>query len=474
MAHFKEPHNFGEIKDADGVGKVGNKQCGDVMYLYIKVKNNKIADIKFQTFGCLPSNEKILTKEGDWFDISKIKYNDTVLNSDGNKDRVVKIFERKYNGKLLKIIPFVSPYNSFYVTPEHPVLSIKRSLLRRSRKTSTSCNLLRINERELIKTKPDFFDAIFLEKGDYLVFVPNKEVVNDEIYTKDMMRLLGYYLSEGHICANNSVVAFSFNKNEIKYINETKELIYKILNKNASERTRGNVCEVYVCSRKLAKLIIKSAGKLAKKKKLSHDVLVLPVAKQMQMLQTYMNGDGNSYKRRANNFSRYRANTTSEMLAIQIQEVLARIGIFSSIKKVYKPETFIENRKIKASIQYEISYQIERGHKFIHKCKDYYLVPIRKIVSENYNGKVYNIEVQNNPHSYLVKGFAVHNCVAAIATSSIITDMAKGKTIAAAKKLTKESIVKKLGGLPLIKYHCSILAIDALQDAIKDYEVKKK
>jgi len=70
--------------------------------------------------------------------------------------------------------------------------------------------------------------------------------------------------------------------------------------------------------------------------------------------------------------------------------------------------------------------------------------------------------------------FQTFGCVAAIATSSIITDMAKGKTIAQAKKLTKESIVKKLGGLPPIKYHCSILAIDALQEAIKDYEVKKK
>ncbi|MDD5416402.1 MAG: iron-sulfur cluster assembly scaffold protein [Candidatus Aenigmarchaeota archaeon] len=53
MQHFNKPHNFGEIKDADGIGKVGNKQCGDVMYLYIKVKNNKITDVKFQTFGCV-------------------------------------------------------------------------------------------------------------------------------------------------------------------------------------------------------------------------------------------------------------------------------------------------------------------------------------------------------------------------------------------------------------------------------------
>jgi nitrogen fixation NifU-like protein len=52
MAHFANPHNVGEIPDADGIGKVGNPQCGDVMWLYIKVKDNILTDIKFKTFGC--------------------------------------------------------------------------------------------------------------------------------------------------------------------------------------------------------------------------------------------------------------------------------------------------------------------------------------------------------------------------------------------------------------------------------------
>jgi len=52
MEHFANPHNVGEIIDADGIGKVGNPQCGDVMWLYIKVKDNIITDVKFKTFGC--------------------------------------------------------------------------------------------------------------------------------------------------------------------------------------------------------------------------------------------------------------------------------------------------------------------------------------------------------------------------------------------------------------------------------------
>ncbi|MBC7219208.1 MAG: Fe-S cluster assembly scaffold protein NifU [Hadesarchaea archaeon] len=52
MDHFRNPRNMGEIPDADGVGTVGNPVCGDMMTIYIKVKDNRIADIKFKTFGC--------------------------------------------------------------------------------------------------------------------------------------------------------------------------------------------------------------------------------------------------------------------------------------------------------------------------------------------------------------------------------------------------------------------------------------
>ena len=52
MEHFMNPRNVGEIEDADGIGEVGNPVCGDVMAFYIKVKDNRIADVKFKTFGC--------------------------------------------------------------------------------------------------------------------------------------------------------------------------------------------------------------------------------------------------------------------------------------------------------------------------------------------------------------------------------------------------------------------------------------
>ena len=52
MEHFQNPRNVGEIESPDGVGEVGNPICGDIMKIYLRIKNDRIEDIKFKTFGC--------------------------------------------------------------------------------------------------------------------------------------------------------------------------------------------------------------------------------------------------------------------------------------------------------------------------------------------------------------------------------------------------------------------------------------
>ena len=52
MDHFMNPRNVGIIEDADAIGEVGNSRCGDIMKMYLKIKDNVIEDVKFQTFGC--------------------------------------------------------------------------------------------------------------------------------------------------------------------------------------------------------------------------------------------------------------------------------------------------------------------------------------------------------------------------------------------------------------------------------------
>jgi nitrogen fixation NifU-like protein len=52
MEHFMDPHNMGDMPDANGVGTVGNPVCGDVMKIYLKIEDNRIVDARFKTFGC--------------------------------------------------------------------------------------------------------------------------------------------------------------------------------------------------------------------------------------------------------------------------------------------------------------------------------------------------------------------------------------------------------------------------------------
>ena len=52
MDHFRHPRNVGSMEDADGIGEVGNAKCGDIMKIYLKIDNDIVTDVKFETFGC--------------------------------------------------------------------------------------------------------------------------------------------------------------------------------------------------------------------------------------------------------------------------------------------------------------------------------------------------------------------------------------------------------------------------------------
>lgn len=81
-----------------------------------------------------------------------------------------------------------------------------------------------------------------------------------------------------------------------------------------------------------------------------------------------------------------------------------------------------------------------------------------------------DIKVKNNKIEDI--GFKTFGCAAAIASSDVVCEIAKGKTLEEAEKITKDEIVKKFGGMPPAKVHCSVLGIEALRKAIADYRKK--
>lgn len=89
-------------------------------------------------------------------------------------------------------------------------------------------------------------------------------------------------------------------------------------------------------------------------------------------------------------------------------------------------------------------------------------------------GDIMHLEIKVKDNKIQDIGFKTFGCGAAIASSDIVCELAKGKTLEQAKKLTKDEIVKALGGMPPIKVHCSVLGIEALKKAIENYEKKSK
>jgi len=95
--------------------------------------------------------------------------------------------------------------------------------------------------------------------------------------------------------------------------------------------------------------------------------------------------------------------------------------------------------------------------------------------------KIY-LKIKKNPPAGGKKGekiikdikFETLGCAAAISVSSALTVMAKGKTLVEALKITKDQIVKNLGGLPPVKVHCSMLGVEALRQAVEKYEDRSK
>jgi len=492
LDHFKNPRNQGVIENADAVGQEGNPVC------------------------LLPQEKIFLNSKFE--DIEKIDNGFVVFSHDSSKNKIINKSIRSYKGG---IITLKNCLGKISLTPEHLVLAIK---------LSKHYNFFRTkHKRELI---PSWYHAGQLEKRDVVLYPLLKETKKTEFIKIDasknkhdfnsrqipsrvavsslLLKLFGYFIAEGNIQSQPSktYISFTLNIKEREIIEDIKMISKKIFGLDVviKEKPKANTTVVYLYNAQLARFFKELFGNGAENKNLPEFIMSLPLEKQKSLIRGLWAGDGYVNLNRVGPRAGYA--TISYQLAQQIKNLLLRQKIVCSI--------YVEPEKKIGTVKHKRAYRIHVGQRDsliklgkILKMKyspqsyqsisswfddDYFYTPVTDIKKMNYRGKVCNIEVEQ-AHSFVSDAFCLHNCgdimkmylkikdnriddikfetlgcAAAIAVSSALTEMVKGKTLDQAAAVTKEDVVDDLGGLPAIKVHCSMLGVDALHQAINNFK----
>lgn len=496
MEHFRNPRNMGEMENPDGVGTVGNPIC------------------------VLPETD-ILSNTGST-PIHSLNRGDKVLSHDGKLHEITRKFKRPYSCFVIKI---KNRLGETVLTPDHLVYGFKIP--------KTHTYYYNKNKRKLSKYA-SWWHSADLERRDIVIY-PILRMMKDVEYIKvsskkskydfksrnipqkikidkHFMRFAGYFLAEGstRIEKCKTDTQLTFNINERKYIRDVVELIRRIfgLSAKVKEKTKRKTVTISIYNTHITKFLRNLFGVSADKKKIPEFMMLLPAEKQEELIRGLWYGDGHIDRKKP----RASYSTISKQLAYQIKILLLRQGIIPSLyeeaprtskgvnhKKAYRIYVLETPSLKKLASVLKVNFNFKRRslcNAWIERSLLF--VPITKIKKIKYKGFVQNLEVTNS-HSYTTNSLLVHNCgdlmsiyikvkdnviedikfktfgcAAAISTSSMITEMAKGKTIEEALKITRDDVAEALEGLPPIKMHCSNLAAEGLKAAINDYLAKKE
>ena len=404
--------------------------------------------------------------------IKDISIGGLVYTHKGRYQKVKKIYKRPYKGKIINIKPYYFRIG-LKTTPEHPFLGIKSHKYCSTMGCKTICKkdcafIKRQGcpHRYFENYQPQWIQAKDIENGDILIFPRfntitkdikeiklsyylskkrfrvfrnkiacnqgriDKELPDTVKIDKSFCRLIGYYISEGYT-DNRDSISFCFKRNERKYIRDLKSLMKKILGLSSPriyKRKNADSIEIIYFSKILAKVFSKlfynhPTIKRAYTKHLPPWMLNLPLEKQVEIFKGWWRGDTGC--------------TSSRELMNQMKIILLRLKIIPSISEK-STEDFnkkyihkIGNRIIHAQhdqfIFHGLSFfqdlfgllkdpsfnqkrfkaKLTRRHGWIDE--KYIYIPVRDIEIENYEGEVYNLEVEKD-NSYVTEFATIHNC----------------------------------------------------------------
>jgi len=353
----------------------------------LKNLKEKMGSLRFEReYLCLNPETKIQTENG----LKKIKditIGENVLTHKGNLKKVLNVFSRRINEKIINLSVF-GLTEKIRITSNHPIL-----------------------------TKRGFIQAGSLTTNDFVMMPKLNKEENDYGFDLDDMVIFGYYLAEGTLGSNNRSVSFSFYSKQRNYIEELKKAL---INKGflPKEYTYKSVTYVYVNSVNLVMDLQYFFSKLSYQKKIPFGFKNLDEDLIRKLIECYINGDGNYSKDR----NCIEICSVSENLLNGTSLLLNRLGLACtlSFEKVKERRVKIIDRYSNCRPTHILRIVGDAYKKFIRstdKSISYKLISsnnglfykVRKIEKENYDGIVYNLEVEDD-NSYCLANFAVHNC----------------------------------------------------------------
>lgn len=419
---------------------------------------------------CLKENTDITLNNFTSKPIEDIEIGEKILTHKGRFKQVNNIYKNKYEGKIINIT--LSNLRNLEITPEHPILSLKRENIKcyisksrnqiiicRPDRNIEWCKKHRCKKGEEMSFEPKFIKANELTKGDLIAIPLPSEVIDTDYieYSKikgkrlkfenpekklnrlnlnlDVLRFLGYYLAEGYILYNKSRknkkikypsgICFVFHSKEDEYINDIFEIASKNFpnftikcNKNLEKHTAS----VILYSKSLAKYVLYLCGSKADKKIMSRELMFLKPELQLEILKGLFRGDACFINKLKNKRMerRYNLTTISKQLAYQVQWILLRNKIKCSFHKdnqktkgnhtIYNIGiNCLEINKLNDNLFYIDTKEINKTHSYSFIYSNWLFSPIKKISEDNYNGYVYNLEIEDD-NSYVANSLAVHNC----------------------------------------------------------------
>jgi intein/homing endonuclease len=366
---------------------------------------------------CFTPNTRILMGDGHLKNIKDIKTNDKVLVR-GKRYSVIHKFERDINENIIEITTFGN--RKIQCTSNHNLNGVfrKKHVLWNGKRQQP------VDRYKIYHSEIEEIPSGKLSKGDFLL-IPKFAFSGINKYPDDLMWLFGFWLAEGSIESRpdrkNGTglgrIQFSIHRNENLYaerIKYTLKKYYSITNFSDTIRKNTNSRVISCSNQELAKHLKNTFGVGALNKQIPFNFLWYPNI--LVLLQGLFSGDGCFYRNKTKSNS-YSFTTGSKKLGDDVSIILDSVGIRHS--KTYSTSKLSSTIFTKISIFNKIDINKIGGEKVIEfiakdRCTQYIhsegiLVPIKKITSIPYKGKIYNIEVETI-NKYITSGILVNNC----------------------------------------------------------------